>query len=771
MDSKILVIYSEKKITNLITKSLNRSSLKFQITFSKTLKDVAKLNRKEKFDFIILDAQIISESDSKTINKIPINGFPYSFIILYDEISNEILSKITNVKVKFCFIDDHLENTLYAIVESEVERSNYLKSVRKKQDLYDSINRSFTDVIIVADFQFQVKFVSPSMQNLLGYTNDEAINLTLDKILTEKSKEFLKPLLKEFRMRIQSKNFTVDNTLTYPLELLHKDGSIIWTEVKLSYILDRRKKVTGLLSIIRDVSERRKAEKTLEREREAFQLLTEAAISSVSISKLCNKVLADLVKTLEFDFGTIRLFDEKQQMLIPQAIFGIDPKKLEFITSEKIDNQKFIYNYVAQKRRAIIAPNAKTSEILQQFKDRITLFNIKAIISWPVVSVDNRLLGVLQLVSSNVKDIPESDWIFFETIIRFFAIILERKQSEQLLKESEEKYRILIEMHPLPVVMTDTEANILIANSKVLELYGTGDENELIHQNATKFVVANEHKKVRKELQFALEKGVKSTQQFTLLKKDGKKIVGELNTSVVKDSNNKPIALIIVLQDVTKKIEDQEEKKKYQELLLRQKDELESFASTIAHDIRNKLQVISMYNSLSKSKYSEKIDVQIVEISIFIENLLLMAKKGEILGELTNVNLTELIEEEIRKINSITPELKFEVGELPIVHGDPMKLKQVFENILMNIVKHAEATKVKINSIEKDACYQISIEDNGCGMSLTKQKEIRKSLEKEQYSSFGLLIVQKIIEAHQGSLGFETEEALGTTFYISLPKK
>ena len=177
-----------------------------------------------------------------------------------------------------------------------------------------------------------------------------------------------------------------------------------------------------------------------------------------------------------------------------------------------------------------------------------------------------------------------------------------------------------------------------------------------------------------------------------------------------------------------------------------------------------------MYNSLGKSKYSEKIDVQISEISTFIEDLLLMAKKGEILGVLSDIDLSKLINDEIKKISSIAPELKFEVGELPIIHGDIVKLRQVFENLLMNIVKHAEATKVKINSVEKDTCYQISIEDNGCGMPIEKQKEIRKSLEKEQYSSFGLLIVQKIIEAHHGSLGFETEEALGTTFYISLPK-
>jgi len=148
----------------------------------------------------------------------------------------------------------------------------------------------------------------------------------------------------------------------------------------------------------------------------------------------------------------------------------------------------------------------------------------------------------------------------------------------------------------------------------------------------------------------------------------------------------------------------------------------------------------------------------------------LLAKKGEILGNLSEINLTILLKEIIEDVNSIAPDLKIELKELPKIKGDKTKLRQVFENLIMNVVKHANATKIKIYYKKAKDTYQIFIEDNGNGISLNKQKEIKLLLEKENYSSFGLLIVQKIMEAHHGSMGFESEEGLGTIFVICFPK-
>ncbi|MHA1237356.1 MAG: ATP-binding protein, partial [Candidatus Hodarchaeales archaeon] len=100
-----------------------------------------------------------------------------------------------------------------------------------------------------------------------------------------------------------------------------------------------------------------------------------------------------------------------------------------------------------------------------------------------------------------------------------------------------------------------------------------------------------------------------------------------------------------------------------------------------------------------------------------------------------------------------------------------IKLKQVFENLLMNIVKHAEATKVNIYSEEDKNYYQIIVEDDGKGIPERKKSEIIESWSTKKYSSFGMLIILKIIQAHKGDLIIESEEDKGTRIIIYLPKK
>jgi len=200
--------------------------------------------------------------------------------------------------------------------------------------------------------------------------------------------------------------------------------------------------------------------------------------------------------------------------------------------------------------------------------------------------------------------------------------------------------------------------------------------------------------------------------------------------------------------------------------LQKQRDELESFASTIAHDLRGKMQIISLYNSMSETEHSHKISESIEEMSDFIEDLLLLAKKGEFLSEKVKVSLGDLINAIKTRISSLKPELEIKIGKLPTIIGDPVKLGQVFENLMMNVVKHAEASKLEIYHEKDRDEFRIIIKDDGKGISNEKKNEIIESWSTKRYSSFGLLIVVKIIQAHNGHITLESEEGKGTEITI-----
>ena len=644
---QILLVDNDKSALEKTKHFLSKQKENYKIYTANSIREVKKLDDKLIFDIIVFDYRMINTEGIDLLLQLKAKNPHTTQILCVAGDSAESTFQLLNLKS----FQSHLSNSktenklveLLSFIEYTLKNRISDNQLQKKQELFDIIVQSISDIIIITDFDFKIQFVSPSIQGLLGYSIEESAELKLQDILSPSSQKYVEPLISEFLMRKKAKRFTLERIITLQLELVCKNGSFLWTEVKLSYLLDKENNITGLLSIVRDISDRRITEETLDSERKAFQLIAEASISKLNIDSLCERVLIDLINILDFNSGTIRLYNENTQTLFPVAIQGSDSVKEELNVMQKLTDVNFISAEVARERKAIIAPDIEKNDISSEFPLQIISLQAKALIAWPIISSDNRLLGVVKLISENIKNMPESSWIFFETIMRFFATILERKQAERLLLDQ-------------------------------------------------------------------------------------------------------------------------------QSLLQKQRDELESFASTIAHDIRGKLQVISMYNSLSKSIHSNKIDEQIGNISAFIEDLLLLAKKGEILGNLSEINLTILLKEIIEDVNSIAPDLKIELKELPKIKGDKTKLRQVFENLIMNVVKHANATKIKIYYKKAKDTYQIFIEDNGNGISLNKQKEIKLLLEKENYSSFGLLIVQKIMEAHHGSMGFESEEGLGTIFVICFPK-
>ena len=131
--------------------------------------------------------------------------------------------------------------------------------------------------------------------------------------------------------------------------------------------------------------------------------------------------------------------------------------------------------------------------------------------------------------------------------------ITERKRAEEALRESEEHYRSLIETSPDAVTKTDLEGHITFVSPRTLELHGYKSAEELIGRSAFDLIAPEDHERAMMNLQKTMKEGVVRKVEYTFLKKDGTRFIGELSAALIKDAYGKPKAFIATTRDITER--------------------------------------------------------------------------------------------------------------------------------------------------------------------------------------------------------------------------
>ncbi|MFX0079952.1 MAG: PAS domain S-box protein, partial [Candidatus Hermodarchaeota archaeon] len=129
--------------------------------------------------------------------------------------------------------------------------------------------------------------------------------------------------------------------------------------------------------------------------------------------------------------------------------------------------------------------------------------------------------------------------------------ITDQKRAALALKESEEKYRTLVETSPDAITVTDLEGNVIMVNRQALQLYGVEDEKDLIGVSAFELIDPEDVPIAMENLQKTIQTGTSGTMEYTLLRRDGTTYPAELNAAVLKDAEGNPTAFIGVIRDIS----------------------------------------------------------------------------------------------------------------------------------------------------------------------------------------------------------------------------
>lgn len=200
------------------------------------------------------------------------------------------------------------------------------------------------------------------------------------------------------------------------------------------------------------------------------------------------------------------------------------------------------------------------------------------------------------------------------------------------------------------------------------------------------------------------------------------------------------------------------------------KEEYRSFIHTMAHDIRGCFNAVLGYAQLLKEvhnpEYADTIVESVHRMTRLLDRSVRLVDMGVLVGWLSEVDLNRVIP---AVASSVLPaEVEFLHDRLPIVLGDPDKVAQAVQNLLVNAVEHGRANRVEVRKRSADGGICILFRNDG----LSIPNELHSRLFREQVSSkhgggMGLGIVQKIIRAHGWSITLDSVEM--TTFRLYVP--
>ena len=380
--------------------------------------------------------------------------------------------------------------------------------------------------------------------------------------------------------------------------------------------------------------------------------------------------------------------------------------------------------------------------------------------------------------------------------------ITERKQAEEALRESEELYTQLVDTIPEVVVRTDIDGKILFVNEYTL-LRGGYSLAEIEGRNILEFIPPAEHANAIQNIMKIMEEGKQNPHEYHLIMKDGMIIPFEMSSDVFRSKNGTPCGYVHVCRDISQRKQDEEEKEHLQERL-NQSQKMESvgrLAGGVAHDFNNMLGVILGHTELAMDKIGpdQPLYANLREIRKAAERsanltrqLLAFARKQTVSPKVIDMN--ETVVGMLKMLQRLIGE-DIHLAWLPGVNPwpvriDPSQVDQIMANLCVNARDAiAEVGKVTIESVnisfDEAFCTDhpdfspgdyvlLSVSDDGCGMD----KEIRDKLFEPFFTTkeigkgtgLGLATIYGIVRQNNGFINIYSELGQGTTVRIYLPR-
>ena len=634
---------------------------------------------------------------------------------------------------------------LNAQLESQVaERTQELA---KSEARYRSLIEGAHDIIFVTNQDGIITYVNHLAQSRFSFSKTAVVGSHFSAFIKEDFQEEVISSIKESIGKRAPRAY-----IEFPS--FKKDDEWVWLGQNIQFSYNEEGWLTEAVTIARDITQRKKEEELLISQELQLRSLIENLHSGV-------------------------LFESKRQEILQVNryfcnFFGLNKKPKELIGK----SVNTILNEVLEQ---LVEPTKELKSLVQNRQKRI--------------SQEIRLKDYRYIKFDYIPIYSED--AFLGTLWQFTEVTAQ-KELELTIRNSEEKYRGIMENMELGLLEVDNAGIITRAYEWFCKMTGYTQE-ELLGKNGKDFLLAPEYLPVLEANHEKRARGEQSVYEVELLKKGGERIWVIISGAPFYNVAGEIVGSVGIHFDISDQKKLQEELIKAKEIAEQAQEAEQQFLASMSHEIRTPLNAVIGMSHLLYDTNPNKEQKEYLEMIQYSANLLNNLVTDILDFTKIKSGIMDLHETEfdlVAMLNTLHKTFELKAANKPItintklptintlLWGDETLINQVLYNLLGNAEKFTEKGNINLETTLENAendtlIVQFKVSDTGIGITEDKQKTIFKEFSQESRETklkyggtgLGLSITKRIVDFLHGEITVESIKGEGTSFIVRLQLK